>query len=66
MPRIFAPWQAGTQTLRIISEAHRCLTDKQKLPLDCGYRLRVFAERVQIHVPHELDDHVDAFSDVSQ
>jgi hypothetical protein len=61
MPRILRHGKPGTETLRIISKPHRCLADKQKLALDCGYRLRVFPERLQIHLPHELDDHVDAF-----
>ena len=61
-----APRQAGTQPLCIISKPYRCLADKQKLALDCGDRLWIFPEGLQIRVAHELCDHVDTFEDVSQ
>ena len=58
--------KARTQPLCITSEPYRCLADKEKLALDCGYRLWVSPERLQIHVAHELDDHINAFEDVAQ
>jgi hypothetical protein len=60
------PWQAWAQTPGILAKPDSRFADEQKLTFNRGNRLRVFAERLKIHLTNETCDQVDCVEDILQ